>query len=123
MGTGLQALGEKQVNFRINGSTDGVAGTQADPAVTALSNGEFVVVYENPQAGDSLLAHFFDASGNAIGPPVSSGLPTGVVDIDPGAHVSVGPAVAATPDGGFLVAYTDTSVTHRPQVEVQNAPE
>ena len=111
MGTGLKALGEKQVNFSVDGSTDGVAGAQADPAVTALANGEFVVVYENPQADDSLLAHFFDASGNAIGPPVSSGLLNGVVDIDPAAHVSVDPAVAATPDGGFLVAYTDTSVT------------
>ena len=111
MGTGLKALGEKQVNFTIDGGADGVAGTQADPAVTALANGDFVAVYENPQAGDSLLAHFFDASGNAIGPPVSSGLLNGVVDIDPAAHVSVHPAVAATPDGGFLVAYTDTSVT------------
>ena len=112
MGTGLKALGEKQVNFSVSGSADGVAGTQADPAVTALANGDFVVVYENPQAGDSLLAHFFDPNGNAISPPVSSGLLNGVVDIDPAAHVSVDPAVAATPDGGFLVAYTDASVTY-----------
>src|SRR3984957_343074 len=111
MGTGLIPLGEQQVNFSTNGSTGGVAGTQADPAVTALSNGDFVVVYENPHSGDSLLAHFFDAFGNPIGPPVSSGLLNGVVGIDPAAHVSVGPAVAATPDGGFLVAYVDTSVT------------
>ena len=112
MGTGLKALGEKQVNFSANGTTEGLAGTQADPAVASLANGDFVVVYENPQAGDSLLAHFFDANGKAIGPPVSSGLLNGVVDIDPAAHVSVDPAVAATPDGGFLVAYTDTSVTY-----------
>jgi hypothetical protein len=111
MGTGLKALGEKQVNFSANGATDGLAGTQADPAVASLANSDFVVVYENPQAGDSLLAHFFDANGNAIGPPVSSGLLNGVVDIDPAAHLSVDPAVAATPDGGFLVAYVDTSVT------------
>ena len=111
MGTGLNALGEKQVNFSIDGGPDGLAGTQAAPAVTALANGDFVVVYENPQAGDSLLAHFFDANGNAIGPPVSSGLLNGVVDIDPAAEVSVDPAVAAKPNGGFLVAYTDTSVT------------
>jgi hypothetical protein len=110
MGTGLTALGEQQVNFSENGGTGGVAGTQADPAVTALSNGDFVVVYENPHSGDSLLAHFFDAFGNPIGPPVSSGLLNGVVDVDPAAHVSVDPAVAATPDGGFLVAYIDTSI-------------
>ena len=112
MGTGLNPLGEKQVNFSTNGSSGGVVGTQADPAVTALSNGDFVVVYENPHSGDSLLAHFFDASGNAIGPPVSSGLLNGVVGIDPAAQVGVQPAIAATPDGGFLVAYTDTSVTY-----------
>jgi hypothetical protein len=110
MGTGLTALGEQQVNFSENGGTGGVAGTQADPAVTALSNGDFVVVYENPHSGDSLLAHFFDAFGNPIGPPVSSGLLNGVVDVDPAAHVSVDPAVAAPPDGGFLVAYIDTSI-------------
>ena len=51
MGTGLNALGEKQVNFSTNGGPDGLAGTQGDPAVTALANGDFVVVYENPQAG------------------------------------------------------------------------
>ena len=112
MGTGLNGLGEKQVNFSTNGGPDGLAGTQADPAVAALANGDFVAVYENPQAEDSLLAHFFDASGNAIGPPVSSGLLNGVVGIDPAADVSVHPAVAATPDGGFLVAYTDTSVAY-----------
>jgi hypothetical protein len=111
MGTGLNPLGEKQVNFGVNGGAGGVAGTQGEPAVAALSNGDFVAVYENPQAGDSLLAHFFDASGKAIGPPVSSGLLNGVVRIDPAADVSVQPAVAATPDGGFLVAYTDTSLT------------
>ena len=112
MGTGLKAFGERQVNFSLDGSPNGLAGTQADPAVTALGNGDFVVVYENPQAGESLLAHFFDASGNAIGPPVSSGLLNGVVGIDPAAQVGVQPAIAATPDGGFLVAYTDTSVTY-----------
>ena len=112
MGTGLNPLGEQQVNFSTNGSSGGVVGAQADPAVTALSNGDFVVVYENPHSGDSLLAHFFDASGNAIGPPVSSGLLNGVVGIDPAAQVGVQPAIAATPDGGFLVAYTDTSVTY-----------
>ncbi len=80
MATGLIPLGEQQVDFSTNGGTGGVAGTQADPAVTALSNGDFVVVYENPHSGDSLLAHFFDAVGNPIAPPVSSGLQNGVVE-------------------------------------------
>jgi CofH subfamily radical SAM domain protein len=107
VGIGLNLLAETQVNFSLDGSGDGLAGAQAGPAVAALANGDFVVVYENPQAGDSLLAHFFDANGNAIGPPVSSGLLNGVVDVDPAAHVSVDPAVAATPSGGFLVARVD----------------
>jgi hypothetical protein len=111
MGTGLNPLGEKQVNFSFDAGADGMTGTQADPAVAALADGDFVVVYENPQAGDSLLAHFFDTSGNGIGPPVSSGLLNGVVDIDPAARISAAPAVTGTPDGGFLVAYIDTSVT------------
>jgi hypothetical protein len=42
---------------------------------------------------------------------VSSGLLNGVVDIDPAADVSIRPAVAATLNAGFLVAYADTSVT------------
>jgi hypothetical protein len=60
----LLPLGEKQVNFS-DLSGDGLVGTQGDPAVAALSNGNFVVVYENPFDGTTdldLLAHFFDAN-------------------------------------------------------------
>lgn len=61
MATFFTPLGEKQVNFS-DLSGDGLVGTQADPAVTALSNGNFVAVYENPFDGTSdidLLALFF----------------------------------------------------------------
>ena len=102
MGTGLTALGEKQVNFSVDGGAGGVAGTQADPAVAALANGDFVVVYENPQAGDSLLGHIFDPNGNAISPPVSSGLFNGVVDmIQPPTFRSI-PRLPRRPTADFL---------------------
>ncbi len=111
MGTGLTPLGEQQVNFLIN-STDGLTGAQADPAVTALSNGDFVVVYENPSNGTTnidLFAHFFDANGNAIAPPATTTLSNGVVGIDQGIAVTDHPALAATANGGFAVIYTDAT--------------
>ncbi len=77
MGTGLKGQGERQVDFTEDGSANGMVGTQADPAVTALANGDFVVVYESPQGGGGnidLLAHFFDANGHPILPPVLSGI-------------------------------------------------
>jgi hypothetical protein len=40
MGIGLTARGEKQINF-LDAPGDGLVGTQADPAVVALSNGKF----------------------------------------------------------------------------------
>lgn len=40
----LTPFGEKQINFS-DLAGDGLVGTQADPAVTALSNRNFVVVY------------------------------------------------------------------------------
>jgi len=73
----IYTRGEKQINF-LDSSTDGLAGTQADPAVTALSNGNFVVVYEDPVGGNAanidLLAHFFAPNGNAIAPPATTNL-------------------------------------------------
>src|SRR4051812_42079422 len=113
MGTGLTALGEVQVNF-LAASGNGLTGTQADPAVTAVPGGDFVTVYENPQAGGSnidLLAYVFGAAGNPINligfaPGV---LATGVIPIDQTADVTIHPAIAPTANG-FAVAYTD--VTH-----------
>jgi hypothetical protein len=103
-------LGERQINF-LDSSTDGLVGTQADPAVTALSNGNFVVVYEDPASGNTanidLLAHFFDAHGNAIAPPATTPLLNGVVGLDQSLDVTVHPAITATAGGGFVVAYSD----------------
>ena len=106
MGTGLNPLSEQQVNFSPSSGTDGVVGTQADPAVAALANGDFVVVYDNAQAIESPMLHYFDPNGKPIDPPGPSGL-NGVII---GGQFSVHPAVAATPDGGYVLAVTNTSV-------------
>ncbi len=109
MGT-LTPRGEKQINF-LDSSSDGLTGAQGDPAVTALSNGNFVVVYEDPAAGNvlnaDLLAHFFNADGNAIAPPATTSLSNGVVGVDQSLDVTIQPAIAATANGGFVVAYSD----------------
>src|SRR4051794_27081901 len=108
MSTGLTPLGEQQINFATGGAGDGLSGTQTDPAVTALSNGNFVVVYENPFQGGSdidLVAHLFDPNGNATNPPAPTTLLNGVVGINRLSDVTVHPAIAATANGGFVVAY------------------
>src|SRR3974390_1236032 len=111
MGT-LTPRGEKQINFS-DAFGDGLVGTQADPAVTALSNGTFVVVYEAPVAGNTaniaLFAHFFNSDGNAIAPPAATALSGNVVGVDQTADVTIHPSIAATANGGFVVAYSDAS--------------
>jgi hypothetical protein len=109
----LTPRGEKQINL-LDSSTDGLAGAQNDPAITALSNGNFVVVYEDPASGNianiDLLAHFFAPNGNAIAPPATTNLSNGVVGVDQTLDVTIQPAIAATANGGFVVAYSDETV-------------
>ena len=77
----------------VNEVVPGVAkpGVQTDPAVTALADGRFLVVWEDIAAGVEIVARLFDANGTPIGAEfsVTSGAPGSQFD----------PAVAALPDG------------------------
>src|SRR5258708_4268319 len=117
MGTTFTPLGEHQVNFATGlTANDGRVGAQTDPVVTALPNGNFVAVYENPfhdTADIDLVAHFFDANGAPINPPVSTALTNGVVRIDETSDTTIHPAIAAAANSGFVVAYHNVSQSDR----------
>jgi len=80
-----------------------VAGNQQDPNVTALAGGGFVAVWETPNAepapgwGYGIAAQIYDASGNPVGGEI-------VVN-EQMANDQRDPAVAAAPDGGFVVVW------------------
>jgi Ca2+-binding RTX toxin-like protein len=89
--------------FRVNAST---LRTQQVPEVTALSNGGFVIVWHDfsGQGGDSnqsVKAQIYSAAGTPLGGEL---LVNTVV-----AGSQSAPAVAALPDGGFIVAWSDSS--------------
>ncbi|MDD3329415.1 MAG: PKD domain-containing protein, partial [Zoogloea sp.] len=76
--------------FRVNYT---IAGDQLRPAVTGLTNGGFVVTWDD---GSNVWLQQYDAGGRAV----DSQVPINNVSTEYGADV------AATADGGFLVAYT-----------------
>ncbi len=81
---------------------DGIAtGSQIDAVVTALNDGGFAVAFSDDSAGNNrILSRTYDADGTqrTINPIV--------VD---GADENTNPAIASLSNGGYAVAYVDTS--------------
>jgi hypothetical protein len=83
--------------FQVNTTT---SGTQDNPSVTVLSDGGFVIAYENSE-DDGVLAQRFDASGNTIGSEFA-------IPSSTGASHDV-PALTALANGDFAAVYEDGS--------------
>ena len=80
-----------------------VAGTQSQPVITALADGGFVVAFTDDSTGDlRLMARIFDANGT---PRIVDG---STDDFHVGTPCSE-PAIAALPNGNWVVAYVDTT--------------
>ncbi|NOX95794.1 MAG: calcium-binding protein [Alphaproteobacteria bacterium] len=77
---------------------------QTDPVVAGLSNGNIVVVWQSPSEGGSseldIKAQIYDLLGNKVGSEIR--LNNNFFFDD-----QFAPAVAATNDGGFVIAYQD----------------
>ncbi len=85
--------------FQIDISTPTTAG--GNPSVTALAGGGFVVVWDTDETGADIWARTFDGSGNATNAPFRVNLAT--------TGFQGRPDIAALPDGGFVVVWTDGS--------------
>lgn len=96
---GVKIGGEMPVN-----ST--VAGSQTDPAITVLSNGNFVVTWRDgggDGSGSAVRGQLFTAAGATLGSEFRINTET-LYDQDQA-------TVAALKDGGFVVVWTDDSKT------------
>lgn len=87
--------------FRLNTTLEN---TQADPVVTALSNGRFVAAWVSMDTGDGsgycIRARVFEADGTAVGNDfiVNSSTPDNQVE----------PSITALADGRFAIAFSAT---------------
>jgi Ca2+-binding RTX toxin-like protein len=83
--------------FQVNAHTSGV---QSDPAIAVLADGDFVVTWQSDgQDGDGygVIARRYDADGDALGGEFQVNSFT--------ANGQGNPAIAALPDGGFVVSW------------------
>ncbi|MHB1036579.1 MAG: golvesin C-terminal-like domain-containing protein [Pirellulales bacterium] len=88
-----QPLGrDRQINVTLSGN-------QANPAIAALSDGSFVVVWDGKGASDNagIFGRRYDATGSPLGGEFLINTHT--------SHTQERPAVAALPDGGSLVTW------------------
>ncbi|HEX8325106.1 MAG TPA: hypothetical protein VF595_14470 [Tepidisphaeraceae bacterium] len=89
------------------GNARRIASTRTDtaqPAVAVTGNNAFVIAYQDAareDSGGTLVTQRYDVAGNAVGARITQDTrPDGVDFLDAGT-----PTVAATADGGFVVAY------------------
>jgi Ca2+-binding RTX toxin-like protein len=76
------------------------SGVQADPQVTVLQDGAFVVTWTDTNPTDQLIkARIFEANGTPR---------TGEFNASPGTGDNTQSSIAALKNGGFAVVYTDT---------------
>lgn len=91
--------------FRINQFTPY---NQRSPAVAALSDGRFVVVWVSEQQRFEESVDIYGRLYSGTGAPLS-----GEFLINTGTNVCAHPAVAATADGGFVVAWAELDLLNR----------
>jgi Ca2+-binding RTX toxin-like protein len=101
----VQTPTEWKPQFKVNTIDSTMGGNdQTDPVVAGLSNGNIVVVWQGPTDGGGqgldIKAQIYDFLGNKVGAEIR--LNTSFFFDD-----QVAPAVAATSDGGFVIAYQD----------------
>ena len=106
-GFGIAAQRFSNVGTKVGGEVivnDGTAGEQLSPTITALSDGGWVIAWEDhDQFGADLTgicAQRFDADGNAIGDMI-------YVNSQSLNGFQTAPSVAALADGGFVITYND----------------
>lgn len=102
----LSPVGQKLGSeFRVNQFTDY---NQRSASIAALSDGRFVVVWISEQQrfenSVDVYARLYSANGAAV---------TGEFLINTGTNVCANPTVAASPDGGFTVAWAQKDVVIR----------
>jgi hypothetical protein len=98
--------------FPVDRAAAGVGPPQFDGAAATDANGNFVLVWTTIADDQSaILAQRFDANGNPRGGPIE-------VASDPASSPSTptdfNPAIAATPDGGFVVAWVSLVTGDQP---------
>ncbi|PWR04450.1 hypothetical protein DKT77_00335, partial [Meridianimarinicoccus roseus] len=89
--------------FRINTTT---ANSQSDPVVTALNNGNIVVVWEDSAADQSstgVFAQIYDVTGTAVTDEFRVN--------DQRISTQFDPVIASLDTGGFVIAWTDNNGT------------
>ncbi|MGQ0564165.1 MAG: calcium-binding protein [Gemmobacter sp.] len=92
------------------------AGSQIEHSVAALSDGGFVVVWQDfaADAAGDVRFRVFDAAGNAVATDLAT-------TQEQSGSRQADPSVTGTPDGGFVIAWTDRNGTNTNRPEGTDA--